>query len=115
MPPPVAVVQLLRRNLLQDVARELVEDGQQRLGGEARHLGVQRRDVGDGVGGGEGEVGGDYGLGVGFDEGGAEGWVEGGVTGLSAGGSGGSEGMAYSGRLRSRPSTVRSWPIASEE
>jgi hypothetical protein len=75
VPAPVAVVKLLGGDFLQNITRELVEDGEQRLGREACHFRVQRGHVGHRVRGGEREVGWNHGLDVGFDKGRAEGRV----------------------------------------
>ena len=77
VPPPVAVVELLCGDFLQDVSRKLIEDGKEGFGGETRHLGVQRRDIRYCVGGWEGEIWWYYGLDVGLDEWGTEGGMQG--------------------------------------
>lgn len=77
---PVAAEELLRRELLQHVARVLVEDGEEGVVGEVCDLGHERRHVVDRVRRRQLEFGHDGPRGR-VGEGSGEGWVEGAAVG----------------------------------
>jgi len=68
MPPPIAVVQFLCRDFLEDVPGELVEDGEECLSGETSHFGVEWGHIRHRVGGWQGKVRWYHWLDVGLDE-----------------------------------------------